>query len=58
MTDQKLLPCPFCGSKDVIGETLKQGKIWFSFVGCNNCRCAGPNCDDEKQAIIDWNKRL
>ncbi len=49
-----LLPCPFCEEK---GAPV----IWkiksFREVACQVCKCSGPLCYDETEAITAWNTR-
>lgn len=54
MTDQKLKPCPFCGSDDVdVVSNL------YTYVTCHNpsCEAYGPICNTTEQAITAWNTR-
>jgi Lar family restriction alleviation protein len=58
----RLLPCPFCGSKQV-SLNGEHGKI---FVECDTCNAKGsplklaefPNNSDEINAIKLWNARF
>lgn len=52
----ELLPCPFCGSKDL--ETNRAGEALDGFcVQCNSCSAEGPFRPTEAEAEQDWNKR-
>jgi Lar family restriction alleviation protein len=59
----KLLPCPFCGNKDV---EVKQGGAWDEghtyYVLCDACDAEGPtsgvgNIKMKSVAIQKWNTR-
>lgn len=52
---EKLKPCPFCGSTNLI--VVKEGPLskWAACMGCN---AQGPvEFGDEEQAISSWNRR-
>ena len=52
--DPTLLPCPFCGST----ELLPTWDEWQNgIVVCLNCQCAGPPAPTRAQAVQEWNKR-
>lgn len=52
MTDNpKPLPCPFCGSEDLIVLDRK----WMT-VACRDCWAEGSNADTELEAITAWNR--
>ena len=47
-----LLPCPFCGSADIV--------VNFDYVECRACQSHGPYVDvdeDEQSQIKAWNER-
>ena len=60
---EKLKPCPFCGSKDVV---LRPGIIHSGAIHCNNCTAdvvfnavmnfMGANW--EETTVTGWNKRV
>jgi hypothetical protein len=45
----QLLPCPFCGSTDVMQGRLR--------VQCNNCTALGPIYDEGSGKNAHWNRR-
>lgn len=63
----ELLPCPFCGGKDL---TYRQDRtegvpefVYAYHVFCNDCHCHGGNnfpigwCESEDAAADRWNLR-
>jgi len=48
----ELLPCPFCGSKNIecAGHTM-------FFISCLTCEAGGGTYPDEPTAIAHWNSR-
>ena len=57
MTDQALLPCPFCGGKARIFNTSGERYCVEGVVGCTDC-CAEIGSDDSTDKAVDaWNKR-
>ena len=52
MSDTKVKPCPFCGSKSRVHLYL--GK-WYA--RCNKCRSYSAPYDTEEQAREAWNRR-
>lgn len=58
MTDntlQELLPCPFCGSENIL-EFGKQDDDWAS-VECRNCRAGTHKFENLQDAVAAWNTR-
>jgi len=51
----ELLPCPFCGSKNLNTSLDTIGKT--SCVWCYDCETEGPVKHTEKEAIEAWNRR-
>jgi len=53
--DEKIKPCPFCGSKEVdICRTNKQA-CW---IRCHKCEAEGNCAEKREDAITEWNKRV
>lgn len=56
MSENKLLPCPFCG-----GEARLESNGQYAVVGCVNSNCQGYACcykyNSKKEAIEHWNTR-
>jgi len=48
-----LSPCPFCGATD---EDLVMASSHYR-IECLDCNCHGPICDNEDDAITEWNRR-
>jgi Lar family restriction alleviation protein len=63
MSDDRFLPCPFCGSSDIYVSEDDTGRA--RWVSCNICQCDGPlvpqiNLDNatlRKKVIAAWNQR-
>ena len=61
MKETKPLPCPFCGSSDVVlassfGPDHGAGRWQMS---CRKCGAQGPTSNTFKNsAILRWNKRV
>jgi hypothetical protein len=58
MTNEKLKPCPFCGSDAVMSTTLfGQWTVCCTNYGCR-CWDCGPNGYEAKdEAVYAWNRR-
>ena len=52
MNEAKLKPCPFCGSTD-----LRFEQYVGVCVTCNHCGVSGACCEDEDEAVENWNRR-
>ena len=56
--EEKLKPCPFCGTKNSVITTynLDCGNVYQ--VCCWTCGTRGPDyCNSKQEAIAAWNKR-
>ncbi len=61
MTDEVLLPCPFCGKPTSIIVTVDIDRSTGYHVGCTNARCSvEPEVGDrdKSEAIRLWNTRF
>ena len=54
--NEKLLPCPFCGSKAEITEENECGDYWYR-VECQRCYAKTDGWDERNAAIAIWNTR-
>ena len=50
----KLLPCPFCGNKEIDEMEAVNGTYW---TGCYPCDVQGPAKKSKIDAIAAWNRR-
>ena len=53
--ETELLPCPFCGSENIL-EFGKQDDDWAS-VECRNCRAGTHKFENLQDAVAAWNTR-
>ena len=69
----ELLPCPFCGNREVINVAFVPPRKFYFAVYCNHCDIQGPKFYSSKRdernkkvdcyeqakidAVIAWNKR-
>lgn len=57
----KLLPCPFCGYKEISLITTLVGSTkapdTASRVECDFCEAQTGSCEFEEEAVSIWNKR-
>ena len=51
--NNKLKPCPFCGSKRI--DIASNGKVYVCY--CTNCKASTNTAAREEDAIYLWNKR-
>ena len=51
MAEEKLKPCPFCGS-----DNLGYQPVLGGYVHCPICRTAGPSPVAGESAVEMWNK--
>ncbi len=50
----KILPCPFCGSKNI--AVYSSSVLYRYAVVCEDCHACGNESDVAKKAIKNWNK--
>lgn len=56
MSDERLLPCPFCGGEaKVAHEYTEEWKL--EYVMCFRCGCSTPSAISEDTVIQMWNTR-
>ena len=53
--NEKLKPCPFCGSNRVQIRTDDEGISWYIF--CNNCGAMCGYALSEDEVVKAWNRR-
>ena len=56
---EKLKPCPFCGSKELIGRSPCMDSSWRFEIHCERCGSivSFHKKDEKKKAIKAWNRR-
>ncbi len=52
--NEKLKPCPFCGSKEIV--VIENGGTYD--VHCRNCGCGSPYRYKKEDVIKAWNRRV
>jgi Lar family restriction alleviation protein len=52
---EKLKPCPFCGSEEIVAKDHHGNGI--SYVECVECGTLGPYSNTVEDAIKWWNRR-
>lgn len=58
-TQERLLPCPFCGGIAIRGERVGAMAGMYRFrVHCSDCNCYVGNFKEEYEADEAWNKRV
>lgn len=61
--NNKLKPCPFCGSKNLMQYGKKAGGGVQGYIVCQSCGCENHsflcenNDEAKKEAATKWNKR-
>lgn len=58
MTEANLLPCPFCGCKDVNIVELDKVSIPQYMAVCYDCRARSAIQGSEQRAATAWNRRM
>jgi Lar family restriction alleviation protein len=56
MPDFKMLPCPFCGSDDIMSFRDDESYTWR--IHCRGCGADHGSNAGEKVAIVKWNARM
>ena len=57
MQNDKLLPCPFCGSKHVELGLYVRKRVFSTYVACVECFSKTNLFDTDEEAIKAWNTR-
>lgn len=57
MSDNKILPCPFCGSDEVSLSDGYMGQTIGHFVECIKCGASSHMNPDKNETIKLWNTR-
>ena len=58
MNEQKIKPCPFCGSQPIIFNTGNHfPEIYYRVICPKNCCMQSKLYDCLAEAISDWNRR-
>lgn len=62
-SNEKLVPCPFCGmtSNLEVSAEFEKNRVfpcWTYVVRCGGCAAQGPWRKSRSAAIEDWNRRL
>jgi Lar family restriction alleviation protein len=52
-----LLPCPFCGSRNVKAERAFYDRS-INWVACSDCNASGSDAVTTKLAVAAWNRRV
>ncbi|MFQ6552933.1 Lar family restriction alleviation protein [Aestuariibius insulae] len=53
-----LLPCPWCGSRDLIMPPQMYRMFGFEQVGCKTCGASGPRHREGRDIADLWNRRF
>jgi len=58
--NEKLKPCPHCGSKNLFMDAGLSGgdESKLFWIVCEECYSSGPAFDKKSSAIAGWNKRV
>lgn len=56
MKNNIMLPCPFCGSKDI--DIIKESDYWRNAIWCKDCPAGIEDCDKTLDELTTlWNTR-
>lgn len=59
MSDERLIPCPFCSRTKINLNTKKVGQgINVFYAVCKSCGAIGLKKTNEAKAVELWNRRL
>lgn len=53
----KLIPCPFCRSRQITIEHYSTGREQIFYANCTNCGADGPAKNSRTDAVSAWNRR-
>lgn len=57
--ENKVLPCSFCGSKDIVTDHMTQAHPIKSYdVYCAHCGCGTMSFSKPEKAVKSWNSRV
>ena len=56
MSNEKLKPCPFCGSTDIV-IALKRGLLSGGYAMCRGCYATTRSSNYTDEIIANWNRR-
>lgn len=56
MSNEKLKPCPFCGSTDIV-ITQEHGLLSGGYAMCRGCYATTRSSIYTDEAVANWNRR-